>query len=393
MGKKTLLSNILLPGAILLGGLLIAFFLVRGRGVPEREAQVAQGGLVELHTAQAGEYQVAVTSTGVVQPQEEIEIVPQVSGRVVFADPRFVAGGFFRQGELLFALEEEEYILAVERARAGVAQAELAFATAGSRAAVAREEWEKLASPGRKADPLVLHEPQLAEAAAVLAAARAGLRQAELDQERTRLFAPFNCRVRSESVALGQYVKSGTAYGVIAGTDAAEIVVPLPLADMAWLTVPAAGSGQPGSPAEVLLEVGGATHRWSGRVVRSLGEVDAQGRMARIVVRVAAPHAREAGQPARPALVANMFVQVRLQGPGLSGVHLLPRSALREENTLWLMDQEQRLAIRPVSVLRLDKEQVLIGRGLADGEQVVLTHLAGAAAGLRLRPVSGGRPQ
>lgn len=393
MDMNSTVKNIVLPGAILLVGLLVALFLVKSRSAPDREEPAAQGVLVRTLTVEAGNHPVVVTSTGVVQPQQEIEVVPQVNGQVAFVDPRFVAGGFFRRGELLFAIEEEEYLLAVERARAGVAQAELAFAVARNRAAVARQEWEKLNMHGREADPLVLHEPQLAEAGAALASASAALRQAELDQERTRLFAPFNCRVRSESVALGQYVKSGTSYGAIAGTDAAEIVVPLALADLAWLTVPAAGGRQPGSPAAVLLEVGGTTYRWSGRIARSLGEVDVQGRMARIVVRVDEPHARSGEQPGRPDLVANMFVQVRGEGATLRGVHAIPRSALREENTLWLMDKEQRLEIRPVEVLRLDKEQAFIGKGLADGERVVLTHLSGAADGMLLRSASGGTGQ
>jgi len=380
-------KKILLPIVILAAGLAISIMLIKSRSLPERKPETDHGVLVQVLSVSPGASQVEVEGSGTVQPRQEVSVTPQVSGRIDFVDPRFVTGGFFAKGELLFSIEAADYVLGAERARAGLAQAEVALATAQGRARIARFEWEQLRKEDKEANPLVLHEPQLKEAEAVLASAKAALQQAELDLSRTRLSAPFNCRVRSESIDLGQYVKSGTSYATIAGTDAAEIIVPLALSDLAWLDIPRAGENKPGADATILLTVSGREFSWPGRLARSLGEVDPQGRMTRVAVEVAEPYAKAAAQPERPELAPNTFVKVRLRGTAIKEVAIIPRSALREGDTVWLMNKENRLVIQPVRILRLEKEQALLSQGLRAGDQVVLTHLSGAAEGMRLRPL------
>jgi multidrug resistance efflux pump len=103
-----------------------------------------------------------------------------------------VAGGFFRQGERLFSIEDTDYRLALERAEATRAKAEYELATIESQAEVARVEWERLyEDSGEEPNPLVLYEPQLKNARAALASAGSSVRQAEIDLERTRVRASF----------------------------------------------------------------------------------------------------------------------------------------------------------------------------------------------------------
>lgn len=386
MNRRSKIIRVVLPLAIVIAGGLILLALVKFRHAPQQKEQAAPGALVHLLALKPVDHQVEIGATGTVQANEEVSIIPQVGGRVVRMAPNLVVGGFFKKGELLFALEEDDYRLQVERARAGVAQAEFALAAATGRARVARQEWEQLGSGEEPASPLVLHQPQLQEARANMAAAQANLRQAELDLSRTVLTAPFNCRIRSEQIAPGQYLKSGNPVAVVAASDSAEIIVPLPLEEMAWLMIPGTGrSNGPGSAATVSLVLGGERYQWQGRLRRTLGELDEKGRMARVVVGVANPY----GQAGKLDLAGNLFVAVRLTGPVLRGVFAIPRSALREKNTVWLMDKEQNLAIRPVSVRRLERDLVLVDGGLKEGEQLVLTYLSGAAEGMRLRSAQG----
>jgi multidrug resistance efflux pump len=67
-----------------------------------------------------------------------------VSGQVVEISPSLVVGGFFRQGDLLFRVEQADYRLAVDRARAALAKAEFDLATVEGQARVARQEWGRL---------------------------------------------------------------------------------------------------------------------------------------------------------------------------------------------------------------------------------------------------------
>jgi RND family efflux transporter MFP subunit len=388
MSAREKLKKIVLPIMILVIGFALMRFMVLARPAPQKEAKAYAGALAEVMRIEKRDHPVQVIGTGTVQARREVNITPQVSGRITAMAPNFVAGGFFSKGERLFSIEDVDYKLAVDRARAALAQAELDLAREESNARIARLEWDALGGKnGEAPHPLVVYEPQMKKARAAVSSARASLKQAQLDLKRTRMTAPFNCRMRSEEIDLGQYVRAGTSVGTLAGTDTAEIVLPLPLDEMQWLAIPRQGAAQQGSPAQVRVKAGARRFTWPGRVVRSLGEVDPQGRMARVVVAVDDPyHLNAAPESGRPDLAVGMFVEVAIQGDTLSDVFSIPRGALRENDTVWVVGEEEKLEIRKVDVVRRDRKNVLIRDHLSDGDRVVLTALQGAANGMKLRP-------
>ena len=392
MSVKSKLIKIGLPLLILVMGFAIMRIMIISRPEPRKEQRENPGALVEVLSATRGARQVVVHGTGTVQPRQEVSLIPQVNGRVTKIADRFVAGGFFRQGDVLFEIEDTDYRLAVDRARAALAKAEYELTAMQGQARIARQEWERLQlGDGEQPNPLVVYEPQLKNAHAALLSAQASLRQAQLDLQRTVLRAPFNAVIRSESVDLGQYVRSGTAVATLAGTDQAEIVVPLPLEELAWLQIPRAGQGSKATAATVQLSAGGETFAWSGKIIRQLGDVDPQGRMARVVVAVADPYGLWQGTGERPVLSMGIFVQVLLHGKELKDVAVIPANALRDGSTVWIMN-DGHLTFRPVEVVRRTRDEVVVGQGLASGDRVVLTNLAGAAEGMKLRPVGAGPP-
>lgn len=389
-GKKRWLK-IVLPVLIVLLGVAGMRVMVLSRKAPPKEVREKPGALVEVLTVTRRDHPVRVAGTGTVQPRQEVSITPQVSGRVTEMAAALVAGGRFKKGDLLFAVEDVDYRLAVDRALAALAKAEVEQATIESQARIARIEWERLKlDDGAEPNPLVLYQPQLKNAVAGVASARAALAQAELDLARTRVTAPFNCRVRSEQIDLGQYLRSASAIAVVSGTDAAEVIVPLPVEELRWLRIPGPAGGE-GSPATVQLRSGGADYAWEGRLVRSLGEVDPRSRMTRVVVAVEDPYALEAPSAGgRPALEVGMFVEVALHGQTLPAVFAVPRKALREAGRVWVADGQDLLRIVPVTIARQEQNAILVDGGLQEGDRLVLTHLAGAADGMKLRPLAAG---
>ncbi|HXV21594.1 MAG TPA: efflux RND transporter periplasmic adaptor subunit [Desulfuromonadales bacterium] len=388
MSARSKLFKIVLPLLIVVAAFIAMRLMILNRPEPKKEARENPGALVEVATVARGERQVEVQGTGAVQPRQEISVIPQISGRVVEVAPGFVAGGFFRRGEVLFRVDDADYRLAVDKAQAAMAKAEYDLATIEGQARIAREEWDRLKlADGQQPNPLVVYEPQLKNARAALLSARATLGQAELDLDRTVLRAPFNALVRSESLDLGQYLQAGTSVALLAGTDQAEIVVPLPRQDLEWLHLPRRGELEEGAAATVRLAGAGQNYDWVGRLVRTLGDVDPQGRMFRVVVAVDDPYGLQDRQAGRPELAIGSFVEVLLQGKTLRDVAVLPASALRDGGTVWVMN-DTHLKIRPVELLRRTRDEVVIGSGLAAGDQVVLTALAGAAEGMKLRPAA-----
>jgi RND family efflux transporter MFP subunit len=387
MSKKKTLIKIVLPLLVILAGFGIMKFLIASRAEPKKEVRKDPGIIVEVTKAEKRDTEVIVYGTGMVEPAEEITISPQVNGRVVSVAPNLVVGGFFSKGAMLFQIEDTDYRLALDRALSAKAKAEYDLATIESQARIARSEWD-LINKDRDIppNPLALYEPQLKNARASLASAVAAVAQAEIDLERTAVTAPFNSRVRSENIDRGQYVRAGNSVAVLSGTDIAEIPVPLSLDDIGWLRVPRSGEPGNGAEASVSINIGGKRFEWKGRVVRSTGEVDQKTRMMQLVIAVKDPYGlKRENDPQRPPLVVGTFVDVTITGRVLKEVFVIPRKAIRDNNSVWIMDEGDKLQIKTVKPVRIEGEKVILAEGIHDGDFIVLSNVSGAANGMKLR--------
>lgn len=389
MTKKNTVLKIIIPVLVISAGIAVMTGLLRSRHEPRKEIKKDPGVLVRTIEASKHDEEIIVHGNGTVKASQEVSVIPQISGRITFVSPELVIGGHFKKGDVLFAIEDIDYRLALEQAKAAQVKAGYELATIKSRAEIARAEWDRL-KPDDQTDPnpLVLYKPQLANARAALASADAAVEQARLALERTKVKAPFNSRVTSENMDIGQYVTSGTVAAVLAGTDAVEINVPLPSEDLYWLDIPLHGRKLNGPDAAISMHIGGRLYEWSGHVLRSTGEVDTKSRMMQIVIEVSDPYGLgEKKDTDRPALAIGAFVDVKIRGRTLKDVFRIPRNAFRDNSTVWLADKDNKLRIVSVTSVRAEKETVIIGRGLADGDRIVLTNISGAADGMKLRAI------
>lgn len=389
---KTLL-RIALPVIVLAGAGLLTWQLIESRPVAEMRPPEIPPPLVETITAKYASETLRVETEGTVVPRSETQLVPEVAGRVIEVSPSLVAGGFFDEGEALFRLDSREYELAVTRARATVAQANLRLETERQEASLAEEEWELLGTGDPT--PLALREPQIAEAQAALAAAEASLAQAEYDLERTTIRAPYAGRVRSESVDLGQFVSRGNAVATVYSVDAAEVRLPVPDRELAYVDLPLGyreeGEVESNAGPRVYLyaEFAGREHRWEGHIVRTEGEIDPQTRMVHAIARVENPYDRSANST-RPPLAVGMFVRAEILGPSSEPVISLPRTVMRGEDRVLVVDAEDRLRFRQVEIFRLERNRVLVSSGITENDRIVVSPLENAIEGelVRVQAVS-----
>jgi RND family efflux transporter MFP subunit len=383
-----MLLKIALPVVVLAIGVLIAIQLAGLQQPPANVAVQAPPPLVRIVTVSLEEHRFSVRSQGTVRPRTESRVIPEVAGRVVWVSPNFVSGAFFEADEPLLRIDSHNYEQAVIRASSEIAAARLRLAQEEAEAEVARAEWEELGE-GEVPPDLTVRVPQLENARASVAAAEANLVKAQRDLERTEVTAPYAGRVRDKVVDIGQFVGPSSQLGTIYAIDVAEIRLPLPDPDLAFLdNLPLVYRGQrSGRGPEVILraEFAGRTHEWQGRLVRTEGEIDAASRMVHAVAQVTDPYGR-GPDPGRPPLAVGMWVTAEILGSAIDGVAVVPRAALRGETQVWILDAEDRLRIRDVEVLRLAGSSMVIGGGLADGERVIVSALDFVSEGMRARP-------
>ena len=340
--------------------------------------------MVRVTKIQTGPKTITIQGEGTVKPLREIELIPQVSGKILSVSPIMVDGGEFQKGDSLLRIDPLDYELAVTLARARVKDSESRLKVAEEEAASAKEEWQLLYQNNREVEKeppaLVAKEPQLAAAKARLAADQADLQKAQLNLKRTVLKAPFDGRVSDESVDIGQYVAAGRSLASIFSTRAAQIVVPFDDESLYWFDVPGFTPGNgAGSQVKVIARVAGRDLNWPGKIMRAEGKLDERTRMVNVVVRVEKPYAT------KPPLVAGLFATVEIIGHTLENAAVIPRSALRENNIVWVVENGGQLKFRSVEVARMGTNQAILRSGLEDGDMVVTSGLKAVTDGMQVR--------
>ena len=363
----------LLPLALLGIAALAAITMVRNRPVAEIQSPPIEPPGVRVHVVELSDVDMSVISEGTVRPRTESELVPEISGRVTSIAPSFAEGGFFEEGETLVEIDPFDYEQAVITARSQLAQSRLRLAQEEAEAEIAQREWNEIGEGNPRA--LTLREPHLEDARASVAAAEANRMRAERDLDRAHIKAPYAGRVRRKNVDVGQFVTMGNSIATIYAVDLAEIRLPLPDVELAYLNLPLAYRGsasRPGPRVTVRTTFAGATHAWEGRIVRTESEIDPVSRMVHVVAEVRDPY-RSGPDPNRPPLAVGMYVEAEIEGRRFNQLAVIPRSALRGRDQVMVVGDDSRMRFRTIDILRLTTTSMYVPQGLRDGERVAVT--------------------
>jgi RND family efflux transporter MFP subunit len=377
---KALLPLLALACGASVFGLCVAF--------PERvdrESPSPAAPLVRVVPVAPTTLQLRISTHGTVEPRTESDLVAEVAGPVVWISPALASGGFFDAGEPLLRIDSRDPRAALEQARANLERRRSEFSRETRELARQRELRGRDAASAARLDDAVTAERV---ASAALREAEAALGQAERDVERCELRAPFTGRVREERVDVGQFVSRGERIARLYAIDVAEVRLPVSDDELAFVDLPLLFRGDapdaPGPEVELSARFAGQRHAWNAQVVRTEGEIDPRTRMVNVVARVENPYQRSDG---RPPLAVGLFVDAEILGRRVDGVIVLPRAALRDGDVVHVVDAEDRLRLREVSVLRRHRDEVIITSGLAPGERVSLTPLATPVEGMLVKPV------
>jgi RND family efflux transporter MFP subunit len=321
-------------------------------------------------TARKGSHAVTLESQGVVESRRETKLASEVAGRVTEISPNLKRGGIVAEGEVLLQIDAADYRAALARAEAARADADLALVQEEARAAQAKRDWEQL---GRgEATPLVLREPQLASIRAGLESAEAEVERAARDVERSTVRAPFAARVRQAPVEVGVVLAPGGLVAELYSAEDLEVRMPLSLEDFGFL------GDESRTGIRLRGSIGGEELEWPAEVARIDGEVDRRTLSAYVTLKVLPSDGARRFPP------VGLFVRAAVKGKVLPDVSEIPRTALRGEDEVIVVDADQRLDFRRIEVVRTTGRTLIVSKGIEDGDRLCLTRLNAPVKGMQV---------
>ena len=376
--------SIVLSIAVIAAGIAGTAYIGKKAPKARRRPPPKMTPLVQVTSVQPGTHKVVVPAMGTVIPAREIILESRVSGEIVALHPEFTVGGFLDKGSEVLRIDPEDYELAVTLARAKIKDSESVLKVVEEEAAAAEDEWRLLNKEnpkGQKIPALVAKKPQLEAAKSKLAADRADLKKAKLNLARTRIRAPFNAIVRAKHVDVGSQVSGQEKLAELIGTDIYWIQASIPVDRLRWILIPN-DPADSGSKVRISHRNG---HELAGAVIKLLGDLETEGRMARILVEVKDPLGLKSKEKYQLPLLIGEYLRIEIEGRELHNVYRIPRSALRDDSYIWIATADSKLEIRSVKTLWRDAQTVLLAEGLEPGSHLIVSDLAAPVNGMPVK--------
>jgi len=369
---------ILLPVVIIAVAALASFALVMAKPEPEKKKTTEIARHIRAVTVHKNTVTLVVQTQGTVEAKQAIDLVPQVSGQLVYVSDKFVAGGLFKKGEVILRIDPRDYQYSVTSLEAQVAGSRQLLIKEQAEAALAKSEWEELGDG--KASDLTLRKPQLADAEAKLKAAEANLHVAQLNLERTEIRAPFNGLLTSKSVDLGQFISVGTKVGKFYSTDVLEVRLPMSSKDLSQFDLAGLRAGRVTLDVTLTGHFADQENHWKARVVRTEGLVNTKTRIMFVVAQLRGDQLLSVDE--KLPISIGQFVSAEVEGKTYTDVFRLPREVLRQGDEVLVVDGNNKLQTRKVTVVKSTRDYVVITDGLKEGDIVSTSQLGVDVDGL-----------
>ncbi len=388
IGWRGRMKRLAVALVIIIFGIAVAVYLIKSAPKASKRPPDKQVPVVETVVLQPTSYTVFVNAMGTVFPAHQVVLKSRVAGQVLSVHPEFVEGGLLKKGAETIQLDDTDYKLILAQRKSNVVNSQYALKLEIGRQDVAKREWKLLKDNITRSESeseLALRKPHLDKAKADLAAAEATVEKAILDLNRTRIISPLNAIVRSRFVNIGSQVSPQEPLAELVGTDIYWIKASIPVGRLEWIQIPKF-AGEKGAYTKIYYARGQTI---SGTVSRLTGDIGAEERMAKILVEVRDPLNLRGDQDNRLPLLIGEYVRLEIEGRTLEKVFKIPRTALRDNDAIWLATSDMTLGmtldIRKVTPIWKDSMAVVLQDGLNSGDQLIVSDLPAPVTGMKIR--------
>lgn len=406
-----------LPVIILAAGVGIYMSFVNSRPeVPKRPAR-EEVWTVETVKAAFARHQPTIRLYGETQSGRDVALRTLVSGEIVEVAPDLKVGALVEAGTPLVRIDSFDYSGKLIEARANLAEAEarlreIEAGLVAERDALegAREQLDIGVRDLERAEQLVqrrsLSERSVDDRRLVLSQREQAVQQrinnvamqeARADQQRaaierlqrqvveaqralknTTLVAPFTGYVSELNAQVGRVVGSNDA--VVTLIDRGEIEVAFTLSDRQFGRIVGAEGTIVGRPVTVNWWVGDDPVVFEGHVARLAPQIRAASGGVRVFATLDGDSHRDVIRP-------GAFVEVLVPDRVYDSVVNLPETAIYPDNTIFVIEEE-RMVPRVIEIVGFDGANVLVRGDVAEGDSILITKIAVAGEGVKVRDAS-----
>ena len=372
------------PLFILLGAFTISYLLwLLGQVQPDPvEDAPAPDVIVEILTPK--DFQIQISSNGTTTPLTQTVLTAEVGGEVIYRSKKFSEGSSVIEGEILAKIDDTDLQLQYKNALLQLANAEVQHSLQLAEAEIAKKAWEKIGDG--VASDLTLKKPQLKQAEALLEVAKAQVSSAKNKLNKTEIVAPYAGRIQSVNIDLGTTIIPGQPVGALYTSSEIEVTLAVKDNDLQFLSIPM--DGRKLDPSEqALVEIRsfykGKNQTWIGRLERVDGVIDPVTRMINLI----AVFKNDFIETDKPNLPIGLFVEALIDGIILKDIYSIPVNAISENNEVYIVNNDNELQSRQLSILKKYSDFVIVKDGLKAGERIVISKLSTASNGIKVNPV------
>ena len=372
------------PLFILLGAFALSYLLwFLGQVQPDPVEELPPPDvIIEILTPK--DFQVQISSNGTTTPLTQTVLTAEVGGEVIYRSKKFAEGASVIEGEILAKIDDTDLQLQYKNALLQLANAEVQYSLQLAEAEVAKEAWDKIGDG--VASDLTLKKPQLKQAEAFLEVAKAQVSSAAKKLNITEIIAPYAGRIQNVNIDLGTTIIPGQPVGAMYTSSEIEITLAVKDNDLQFLSIPMDGRKlNPSEQASVVIEsfYKGKTQSWKGKLERVDGVIDPVTRMINLI----AVFKNDFIESDKPNLPIGLFVEAKIDGITLKNIFEIPINSISEDNEVYIVDKDNQLELRELTILKKYSEFVIIKDGLKAGERIVTSKLSTASNGIKVNPV------
>jgi multidrug efflux pump subunit AcrA (membrane-fusion protein) len=320
---------------------------------------------------------------GEVIPHRQLDIVPEIAGRIVYKSDNCRLGRSVESGEILlridptdYQLEAEQLIETIEQAKVNIEEnavqidnTKKELELAAKQLELRQRDWERnqvLAQRNaisaaeldtaqasllsteetiqKLNNQLRVYETQKNKQIVALRKEEIALRTAQLNLERTEVKSPLGGIVTTDSFEVNSFVQRGTSVAKILDTSQLEIQCSLYMKQIQWIwrqsETKNGGYVFPPTPVTILYEIDGEQWAWEGTLMTlDGGGINAVTRMVPCRVKVDDPRTvrslKNNTKNAPPTLFFGMYVSIIVHSKPVVSLYRIPEKALLPGNKIW----------------------------------------------------------